>query len=85
MVKIMFDIVEPSDELINLSKELLKTIEKEDKEYEFRKKKGIVVRNVRAKKYHKNIMGIRSSEFNSIAIKNNNSRIARCTGDFNGV
>ena len=43
------------DELVLLSKDIVETIAREDKEYEFRMNKGYVERNVLASKF-KNIL-----------------------------
>ena len=55
-----------SDELKLLSNELIKTIEEEDREYNFRKNKGYVERNISASKFKKNILGLKSYDFEKI-------------------
>ena len=55
-----------SDELVFLSKDILETIEKEDREFEFKKNKGYIERNVCASKFKKNLIGLRSSDIEEI-------------------
>lgn len=64
----MIGLIKVSDELIELSKDLIETIEKEDKEYSFKKYHGYVERNVPASKF-KNIIGLKSSDFGRIISK----------------
>lgn len=63
------NLVDVSDELCKLSREIIKTIEEEDKEFEFREKKGYVERNVPASKFKKNIVGLHASDFGEIILK----------------
>lgn len=58
-----------SDELVVLAEEMVETIEKEDKEYDFKKNKGYVERNVLASKFKKNIIGLGSSDISKIISK----------------
>lgn len=44
----MYSVINVSDELKSLSKELLETIEREDLEYDFKKKGNFVERNIPA-------------------------------------
>ena len=53
MVFLMIRLVDVSDELKEMSKELLETIEMEDREYSFKKEKCFVERNVPASKFRK--------------------------------
>lgn len=55
-----------SDELMSLSKEMIETIESEDKEYEFNKNKSYVERNVLASKFKKKIMGLSGSDISQL-------------------
>lgn len=70
--------VNPSDELIELSKEMLETIMEEDKEYEFRRK-GIIVRT-KAK-----LVGISPTQFEELIESNEASRKKRFDNSFEGV
>lgn len=65
---LMIGLISISDELINLSKEMIKTIEDEDKEYNFKINRGYVERNVPASKF-KNIIGVKSSDMRKIISK----------------
>lgn len=60
------ELINISDELMELSKELIKTIEKEDKEFGFKKNKGYIERNVPALKFKKNFIGLKISDFEKI-------------------
>lgn len=62
----MYELINVSEELVNLSKEIVKTIEKEDKEHNFKKNKGYIERNVPASKFKKNIIGLRSKDISKI-------------------
>lgn len=53
------------NELQRLSKEIIKTIEREDREYEFKKNKGFIERNISASKF-KSVVGLRCSDFERI-------------------
>ena len=55
-----------TNELKKLSDEMVKTIEREDKEYAFKKNKGYVERNISASKFKRSILGLDSSDFNKI-------------------
>lgn len=55
-----------SDELQELSKKMIETIEKEDKEYDFKQNRGYVERNVPAIKYKKSLVGLNASDFEEI-------------------
>ena len=55
-----------SEELILLSKELVETIEREDMEYEFKKNKGYIQRNISASKFKNNFVGLRSTDFDKV-------------------
>lgn len=55
-----------SKELSILSNNIIETIEREDKEYFFKKNKGYVERNVLASKFKKNIIGLKKSDFDKI-------------------
>lgn len=63
------ELINVSEELMGLSKELIKTIEKEDKEFEFKKNKGYIERNVPALKFKKNFIGLKVSDFEKIISK----------------
>lgn len=65
---LMIGLIIVSDELVSLSKDLIETIEKEDKEYAFKKNHGYVERNVPASKF-KNIIGLKSSDIGKIISK----------------
>ena len=62
----MNELIQVSDELIFLSKEIVRIIEEEDREYEFKQNKGYVERNVSASKFKKNIVGLTVSNFEEI-------------------
>lgn len=53
-------------ELFMLSNDIIRTIEQEDKEYDFKKNKSYVERNVLASKFKKNIIGLGASDFEEI-------------------
>lgn len=55
-----------SEELMLLSKELVETIEREDMEYEFKKNKGYVQRNISASNFKKNFVGLRTTDFDKV-------------------
>ena len=59
-------LISVSDELVCLSKDLIETIEIEDKEYDFNKNHGYVERNVLASKFKKNIIGLTSSDIGKL-------------------
>jgi len=65
----MIGLINVSDELIDLSKKLVETIEKEDKEYSFRMNNGYIERNVPASKFKKNIVGLSKSDITQIISK----------------
>ena len=54
------------NELFVLSKDIVETIEREDKEYNFKKNKSYVERNVLASQFKKNIVGLNASDFSEI-------------------
>ena len=54
------------NDLFVLSKDIVETIEREDKEYDFKKNKGYVERNVLASQFKKNIVGLNASDFSEI-------------------
>lgn len=66
---LMIGLINVSDELVDLSKQLIETIEKEDKEYSFKKNNGYIERNVPASKFKKNIIGLSNSDMNQIISK----------------
>lgn len=55
-----------SEELTTLSKDIVETIEREDMEYEFKKNKGYVQRNISASKFKKNFVGLRTTDFDKL-------------------
>lgn len=55
-----------SDELQRLSKEMVETIEKEDKEFNFKQNRGYVERNVPALKYKKSLVGLNASDIDEL-------------------
>ena len=59
-------LINVSDELIQLSKDIVRIIEEEDREYNFRKNKGLIERNITASKFKKNLMGLKSSDIDKI-------------------
>ena len=62
-------LINVSDELIQLSKDIVRIIEEEDREYNFRKSKGLIERNITASKFKKNLMGLKSSDIDKIINK----------------
>lgn len=58
--------IQVSDELQRLSKEMVETIENEDKEFNFKQNRGYVERNVPALKYKKSLVGLNASDFEEI-------------------
>lgn len=58
-----------NDELCMLSKNIIETIEKEDREYDFKKNKGYVERNISAYEFKNNIIGLKASDFNKIILE----------------
>ena len=58
-----------NDELCILSKNIIETIEQEDREYDFKKNKGYVERNISAYEFKKNIIGLKASDFNKIILE----------------
>lgn len=62
----MTGLIKVSDELSELSKELVETIKIEDKEYNFKKTHSYVERNVPASNFKKNIVGMTSSDMEQI-------------------
>lgn len=65
---LMIGLINVSDELVDLSRELIETIEKEDKEYSFKINHSYIERNVPASKF-KNIIGVKSSDIGKIISK----------------
>lgn len=63
---IMIGLTNISDELINLSKEIVETIENEDREFDFKLNNGYVERNVPASKFKKKILGLSNVDINEI-------------------
>lgn len=61
--------MDTNEELYILSKNIIETIEREDKEYDFKKNKGYIERNVLASKFKNNLIGLRASDFNEIMSK----------------
>ena len=55
-----------SDELQRLSKEIVETIEEEDKEFNFKQNRGYVERNVPALKYKKSLVGLNASDIDEL-------------------
>ncbi len=55
-----------SDELQRLSKEMVETIEEEDKEFNFKQNRGYVERNVPALKYKKSLVGLNASDIEEL-------------------
>lgn len=55
-----------SDELQRLSKEIVETIEEEDKEFNFKQNRGYVERNVPALKYKKSLVGLNASDIEEL-------------------
>lgn len=55
-----------SDELQRLSKEMVETIEEEDKEFNFKQNRGYVERNVPALKYKKSLVGLNASDIDEL-------------------
>jgi len=63
----MVELIIISDELVDLSKKMVETIEKEDKEYEFKKNKVYIERNVPASKFKfNNLIGLKQKDFEEI-------------------
>lgn len=58
-----------SDELVELSRGIVETIENEDREYDFKQNRGYVERNISASKFKKKVMGLGITEIGEI-IKN---------------
>lgn len=59
-------LINVSGELIQLSKEMIETIEMEDREHNFKENKGYIERNVPASKFKKNILGLRNTDISKI-------------------
>lgn len=68
------NLINISDELMSLSKEMIETIESEDREYEFNKNKSYVERNIVASKFKRKIMGLSSSDIGQMISINNNDK-----------
>lgn len=54
------------NELSELSKGIIKTIEEEDREYNFKMNKGYVERNIPAHRFKKKLVGLGCSDFERI-------------------